>query len=99
MPELVKAVEALKAQKEARGRAEKEELEKEERRKAKANKIDALLQHHAAADIDDEQLDTELQALEDEYGADEFVATVSDGEEELEPIPKESEKCLDSPMP
>ena len=65
----------------------------------KADKIDALLQRHAAAEINDEQLDTELQVLEDEYGADEFVATVSDGEEVLESIPKESKKRLDSPMP
>ena len=98
MPELVKAIKALKAQKEARERAEKELIEKEEHRKAKADKVDALLQCHVAVEIEDERLDTELQALEDKYGTDEFVAAVSEGEEELIPNSKENKKCLDSPM-
>lgn len=82
MPTFARVVDEKRAEELVRERAAKEAAEKEECRKAKAQQVDLILERNATGDITEEQANSELQALNDEYSSDDEQA-LSDEEGQL----------------
>jgi hypothetical protein len=83
MPVLAKVVDDEHERETALALAEKEAREKEERRKARAAKVDEVLQRANTQKVTEVELEAALQAIEDEYGPDDAVAFLADDEVEL----------------
>ena len=98
MPAMAKEAEEEQKLVKAKELAELPAKEFEERKNAKAAKVEVLLEHHSAEEIDDDVLEASLQALDEEYGPDEMPVFLSDEEEELVDIMQDVENVLEPPL-
>ena len=81
MPALAKEAEEEQKLAEVKELAELAAKEAKEWKIAKTAKVEALLECHLAEEINDEVLESGLQALDEEYGPNEMPTVLSDEEE------------------
>jgi hypothetical protein len=98
MPDLAKVADDERERELARELAERVAKEKEERRKAKAEKMEDALQRHDATEITAIELENELLAIDVEYGVDEALVLSSDDEAAFADSQSVSAMVLDDEM-
>ena len=94
LPAMAKEAEEERKLAEAKELAELAAKEAQERKIAKMAKVEALLERHSANEINDDDLEAGLQALDEEFGPEELPVVLSDEEEEGDAVENVSEPPL-----
>ena len=98
MPAVAKEVEEERKLEEAKELAELAANEAKEWKLTKMAKVEALLKCHSAEEINDEVLESGLQALDKEYGPNEMPTVLSDEEEGLADTMQDVENVSEPPL-